>query len=57
MYRGQIIDELMAMVSTAEEHAFASQRLALKRSVASYGGFNTHFYELETLPLMAMGAA
>ena len=57
MYKGQIIDELMAIVSSAEEHAFASPQLALQRTVASYSGFNTYLYELENLPLMAVGAA
>jgi hypothetical protein len=56
MYNGRVIDQLMDIVSHAEERAFADAQLALKKSVQNTTGFYTHIYELDS-QLRYAGAA
>lgn len=55
MYTGTMIDELMEVVTRAEQHqALIENELSLRKSVPNSAGFSTHIYEPIVIQRMAV---
>jgi hypothetical protein len=54
MHTGRMIDDLMEVVTRAEQHAFIETELTLQKSVPSTAGFSTHIYEPIVIQRMAV---
>jgi hypothetical protein len=54
MYTGRMIDELMEVVTRAEQQALIETELSLLKSVPNSAGFSTHIYEPIVIQRMAV---
>lgn len=54
MYSGHMIEDLMEVVTRAEQHAFIEPELSLRKSVPNHAGFSTHIYEPIVIQRMAV---
>ena len=54
MYSGHVIDELMDVVTRAEQQALIVDELRLRKSVLDSSGFSTHIYEPIVIQKMAV---
>jgi len=54
MYTGNMIEDLMEVVTRAEQHAHIEPGLSLRKSVPNDAGFSTHIYEPIVIQRMAV---
>ena len=54
MYTGSMIDDLMEVVTRAEQQALIETELGLRKSVRDDAGFSTHIYEPIVIQRMAV---
>lgn len=54
MYTGHMIEDLLEVVTRAEEHAHVETGLSLQKSVPDSAGFSTHIYEPIVIQRMAV---